>query len=164
MRLTFLRLPCRLLIPLCAILCFCSALSAQDGRKIIVRMIDSKTGHLIPSSDFLVRVDHEQEADAHANWVKQNEDGTGTLVVPGKALLLSIEGKYMDSMEVYVNCDTGHDKPLPLTHWYSIDTILSTGLVAPNNCSKLKEIAKPGEFVFFVRKRNWKEQSQDFQP
>jgi hypothetical protein len=51
-----------------------------------------------------------------------------------------------------------------LDHWYSVADILSSGTVAPNNCigkkvpDKLQVVAEPGQFVFFVRKLNPKEQ------
>jgi hypothetical protein len=51
--------------------------------------------------------------------------------------------------------------------WYKISDILTLGVVAPNGCGgkkvadKLQVIAKPGEFVFFVRKLNAREQFLD---
>jgi hypothetical protein len=138
-------------------------LHAQAGKKITIRMLDAKTGHLIPSDDFLVRVDHEADVHAHADWVKQNEDGSGDLVIPADAVILSIQGKFDSSMAIYINCDTVLDKPNPLMHWYKVADILSSGVVAPNGCSKLKDIAKPGEFVFFVRKPGWRDQVQDYE-
>jgi hypothetical protein len=137
---------------------------ATDDGKIIVRMLDAKTGHLIPTSDFLIRVDHEDEMSAHANWVTQNEDGTGALTLPANAIIVSIQGKYNSSTEIYVNCDSVEKNTQPFIHWYKVAEILKTGIIAPNNCSKLKDIAKPGEFVFFVRKLNFREQYKDFQP
>jgi hypothetical protein len=45
--------------------------------------------------------------------------------------------------------------------------IVTSGLAIPNDCARVKDAAKvrgevkPGEFVLFVRKRNWKEQALD---
>lgn len=153
----------RLLVLVAAIATFGISLHSQTGKKITIRMLDAKTGHLIPTDDFLVRVDHEAEVHAHANWVTQNEDGTGDLTIPGVTVILSIQGKFDSSTAIYINCDTVLDKPNPLMHWYKVADILSTGVVAPNGCSKLKEIAKPGEFVFFVRRPTWRDQYQDYQ-
>ena len=94
----------------------CGSLSAQTEKTITIRMLDSRTGHLIATSDFLVRINHEETV--HPNWVRQNEDGTGN--------------------------------------------ILTSGVAAPNGCSKQTALAKPGEFVFFVRKQNLREQTQDY--
>jgi hypothetical protein len=128
---------------------------------ITIRMIDAKTGQMIPTSDFLIRIDHQE--DEHGNWVKQNEDGSGKLTLPANALIVAAEGKYASSTTVYVNCDSVRDKPEPVVHWYTISEILASGAAAPNECSKHTTVAKPGEFVFFVRQRNWKEQYKDFQ-
>jgi hypothetical protein len=144
---------------------FCGLLCAQTGKTITVRMLDGKTGKLITTSTFLVRVDHDPTV--HADWVAPNEDGTGKLSVPRSASLLSIRGTYDSSMTIYVNCDSASEKTNPLDRWYSIAEIFSLGVAAPNSCvkpaeaDKLKPAAKPGEFVFFVRKQNWREQMRE---
>jgi hypothetical protein len=140
----------------------CSSLLAQSEKTITVRMLDGKTGRLVEASGFQVRIDHEQAL--HANWVVQNEDGTGKLIVPRGASLLSIRGTYDNSMQVYVNCDSATEKTNPVDRWYAISEILNSGVVAPNGCgkpgdaAKLKPVAKPGEFVFLVRRMNSGEQ------
>jgi hypothetical protein len=128
---------------------------------INIRMIDAKTGNLIPTTDFLIRIDHQE--DQHGNWVKLNEDNSGKLTLPANASIVAVEGKYASSTTLYVNCDSLRDKPEPVVHWYTISEILASGVAAPNECSKHTAVAKPGEFVFFVRQRNWKEQYKDFQ-
>jgi hypothetical protein len=149
---------------------FCGSLCAQTGKTITVRMLDSKTGNLIATSDFLVRVDHEKTA--HGNWVEKNEDGAGKLTVPDGATVLSIRATYDSNTLVYVNCDTDKDRGSSeqapaVDRWYKISDILTLGVVAPNGCGgkkvadKLQVIAKPGEFVFFVRKLNAREQFLD---
>ena len=144
---------------------FGGLLCAQTGKTITVRMLDGNTGKLITTSTFIVRVDHE--TTAHADWVAPNEDGTSKLSVPRSASLLSIQGTYDTSMTIYVNCDSASEKTNPIDRWYSIAEILSLGVAAPNSCvkpaeaAKLKPAAKPGEFVFFVRKQNWREQMRE---
>jgi hypothetical protein len=146
------------------------ALSAQTQKAITLRMMDGKTGRLIATADFLVRVDHQETV--HANWVKMNDDGTGKLTLPGNPSLLSIRASYDSSTSFYVNCDANNDtkgkNPGPiLDRWYSVSEILEKGIVAPNDCigkkvpEKLQLFAKPGEFVFFVRKMNSLEQFRD---
>lgn len=146
-------------------------LCAQTERVITIRMIDGRTGKLVAISNYLVRVDHEQTV--HANWVTQNEDGSGKLTLPRKASLLSIQGTYESAEQIYLNCDVAGDKNKHGDHWYDIATILSTGVSTPNGCAKPHDaaklstdarqmmVAKPGEFVFFVRKRNMLEQTQE---
>lgn len=136
------------------------AQTAQSTKIITVKMLDAKTGALIATSDFLIRVDHTQEL--HGNWVQLNDDGSGKVTLPGDAALVAFEAKYNEDTVIYVNCDSVRDKPAPLPHWYAISTILTSGVAAPNGCSKHTAVAKPGEFVFFVRKQNWQEQLKEY--
>jgi len=160
----------------------CTHLCAQAAKTITVRMLESRSGRLISTNDFLVQINHQKEQ--HANWVTVNEDGTGKLSLPPEATEVSIHGMYDSSMSIYVNCDSEKGKGIlenqgllqtevPPDHWYSIADILSKGIVTSNGCLKKKDAdkqknadkekieAKPGEFVFFVRKRNWREDSEN---
>jgi hypothetical protein len=145
-------------------------LGAQTGKTITLRMIDGKTGRLIATTDFLVRIDHQETA--HANWVTLNDDGTGKLTVPGDASLLSIQASYDSSTSLFVNCDSNNDykassQGYVRDRWYNVSEILAKGIVAPNDCigkkvpEKLQLFAKPGEFVFFVRRMNAREEFKD---
>jgi len=141
---------------------FCGSLLAQTDRTITLRMLDGKTGRPILASGFLIRVDHDQTI--HANWVVPNEDGTAKLTVPKGANVVSIQGTYDDSTQIYFNCDSANGKDNPIDRWYEISDILTSGIVAPNGCgkpsnaAKIKPVAKPGEFVFLVRKMTTAEQ------
>ena len=101
-----------------------------------------------------------------------NGDGTGKLTVPDDATVISVRATYDNTMSFYINCDANKDKGTAergasLDHWYKVSDILALGVVAPNGCGgkkipeKLQVVAKPGEFVFFVRKRNALEQFQE---
>jgi hypothetical protein len=148
----------------------CGSLCAQSERTITIRMIDGKTGKLIEASNYQVRIDHDQTV--HANWVAQNEDGSGKLTLPRTAQLLTIQGTFDSAEQIYLNCDAAGEKG-KTARWYDIAEILAKGVVAPNECitprkavkpkiaAKLKMEAKPGEFIFFVRKRNMLEQAQE---
>ena len=141
----------------------CGAVPAQTDKTITVRMVDSRTGLLIASNNFLVRVNHLEAV--HGDWVRTNEDGTGNLTLPGDATVISIHATYDSATQVYVNCDTNKDRgsadhAANPDRWYPVATILTSGMVAPNDCvgkkvpEKLQVVAKPGEFVFFVRPMN----------
>jgi hypothetical protein len=137
-----------------------ASVSAQTDQTVIVRMLDTRTGLLIASSNYLVRVNHQTEE--HGDWIKKNEDGSGSLTLPAEANVLTVHATYENATLTYVNCDSDKDRgsadhaPFPV-HWYPVAAILSTGVVAPNNCvgkkipEKLQVVAKPGEYVFFVR-------------
>jgi hypothetical protein len=144
----------------------CGLLIAQKQKTITIRMVDNRTGRLIASSNYLVRINH-QEAE-HGNWITKNEDGTGKLILPADADVLSIHATYEDATMIYVNCDADKDRgsadhAAAPDRWYPIADILTTGVVAPNQCvgkkvpEKLQVVAKPGEFVFFVRPLNSRE-------
>ena len=159
----------RALYLLLGIAAICGPLRAQTGKTVTIRMLDSRTGILIASSDYLVRINHDQAV--HGNWVVKNEDGSGRLTLPGNAVALSVRATYDSNTVMYVNCDaakdTGSSDRAPgLDRWYKVSDIVESGVVAPNGCAgkkipdRLQVIAKPGEFVFFVRKLNAKEQFQ----
>jgi hypothetical protein len=131
---------------------------AQSGKPITIRILDSRTGNLITPTGILIRVDHQQTD--HADWVQPNEDGSGKLTLQQDASMLTAHATYDQTMLIYVNCDSTKDRPRPVDHWYAISDILKSGVVAPNDCSRRTVQAKPGEFVFFVRRVNWREQMQ----
>ncbi len=160
----------RVLLLLMCLAALCGSGYAQTEKTITIRMLDSKTGLLIATSNFLVRVNHEETV--HGDWVKQNEDGTGKLTLPGDADVVSLRATYESAMYTYSNCDADKDRPSSEQapspdHWYSVSAILASGVVAPNGCvgkkvpNKLQVFANPGEFVFFVRKMNVREASRE---
>ena len=133
---------------------------AQTLKTVTVRMLDARTGLPIATSDFLIRIDHKEEL--HGNWVELNDDSTGKLTLPADATLVTFEAKYNGGTDIYVNCDSARDKPSPVPHWYAVSEILGSGVAASNGCSKHTAVAKPGEIVFFVRKRNMQEQMKEY--
>jgi hypothetical protein len=140
----------------------CSSLFAQDTKSITVRVLDGKTGHPIAPTGFQVRIDHLKAV--HGDWVKQNEDGSGDVTLPLDAAAITMHFSYENNMTVYVNCDVEKQKDMIGDLWYSVLDILEKGIVVPNACADAKHAAKikmpepkPGEIVYFVRQRNWKE-------
>ena len=156
------------LLVLLPILCGANPAPSADAPKAItLRMIDGRTGKPIVTSDFIVRINHQKAP--HNNWVEENEDGTAKVTLPGNAETIAIHATYEGTTQIYVNCDStpahkSTSQPAGLEHWYSVADILSAGIVAPNNCvgkkvpDKLQVVAEPGQFIFFVRKLNPKEQ------
>ncbi len=135
--------------------------AAQAGPMITIRILDGKTGEPIRPSNLLIRVNHRDEL--FNEGLKFNDNYTATAVLPPNATLLSVEGSYASSLEVYVNCDTDSGKDSGTLKWYSIADIVKTGVVTANLCyrgkyqHKLNVSSVPGEFVFFVRTHNWHE-------
>lgn len=138
---------------------------AQTANTVTLRLLDGKTGRRVVPTGILVRANHD--ATDHGNWAKQNDDGTAQIKLPESASVILIHATYDNSMEYLVNCDGPKQADTPAELWYPVSGILATGLVAANGClkpkaaEKLKVTAKPGEFVLFVRKLGWREQSQE---
>jgi hypothetical protein len=138
---------------------FCVSLHAQTVNSISIRVLDGKTGLPVKASNFLVKVDrHDTE---HNDWVHMNDDGTVLVTVPVDAREFSVKATYNESIDTYINCDAAKESDKERDIWYPISDILKTGVVAPNECSKTNYTAKPGEFVFFVRKREWWDRRDD---
>ena len=134
----------------------CAGLQAQSKNLIHIRLLDGKTGQPVAASNFLVRVDHH--STQHNEWVHIQDDGTVTVALPADAKELAVKATYDMGMSIYINCDAARESDKERDIWYSVADILKTGVVAPNECSKTEYTAKAGEFIFFVRKRNWHEQ------
>jgi len=145
-----------LLVPIAALPGY---LPAQTPKIVTLKMLDSRSGNLIETTEFLIQVDHKD--DVYGDWVQLNDDQTGKLTLPPNVSVFAAQAKYNATTDVYINCDSVKDKPVPLLHWYAVSEILTSGVVAPNGCSKHTAVAKPGQFVFFVRRRNWQEQIKD---
>jgi hypothetical protein len=146
----------RTLAKLACVTTFCVSLQAQTVNTISIRLLDGKTGLPIAPSNILPKVDHHDTE--HNVWVHINDDGTLIVTVPADAKELSVKATYNGSMDTFINCDAAKESDRERDIWYPISDILTSGVVAPNQCSKTNYTAKPGEFVFFVRKRDWRDQ------
>lgn len=138
---------------------FSIVLNAQAPRTISIRLLDGKTGLPVKASNFLVRVDHNDTV--HPEWVRINDDGTVIVTLPADAKEFSVKATYSMGMDTYVNCDAAKENDKERNIWYSITTVLNTGVVAPDECARTDFKAKPGEFIFFVRKRAWHDQLEN---
>lgn len=153
----------RVLLNIGCIGIFAGLLHAQAGKTITIKVRDGKTGQTVTPSNIQVRFNHQSEA--RGNWVDQKDDGTIEVKLPEDAKVISVHGTYLDSTEYFVNCDMAKQKDSSAESWYPVNDILASGLAIPNDCvkpkdaDKVKAEPKPGEFVLFVRKRNWKEQA-----
>jgi hypothetical protein len=145
----------RAFIALLSAAVICAGLHAQSENTIHIRLLDGKTGLPVKASNYLVRVDHHDTA--HNEWVHINDDGTVTVTLPPDAKEIAVKATYEMSTETYVNCEVAKESDKDRDIWYPIAQILKSGVVAPNECSQTHYNAAPGEFVFFVRKHNWRE-------
>lgn len=141
------------------------AAAMSGGTVITIRMFDARTARPIMPSNLLVRLDHND--DIRSQTLHIDDQGVGTVTVPSSAAFLSVQGTFNDGMEIFINCDAGMERNSSALHWYAIADILSTGVIAPNECYKGKYERnprvplRPGEFDFFVRKTSMKDQIVD---
>jgi hypothetical protein len=130
----------------------CFPLQAQDSKPITVLLRDGRTGLPITPSNLLLRVDHNETV--HNEWVQISDDGKVIVTLPDGTKEISLQATYDSGMSTYINCDAAKQNDKEREIWYPIDVIMKAGVVAPNECGKTEYTAKPGEFVFFARKRN----------
>jgi hypothetical protein len=127
---------------------------------ITIRMYDARSGRQLTPDNFLVRFNHQDEI--HNESLHIDDSGDGQLTVPAGSSFFSVEGTFNRSMDVYFNCDAGKESDDRRRHWYSISDILTAGVIAPNECfngkyERPRLAVKPGEFIFYVRQRNWRD-------
>ena len=141
-----------------------AALHAHEGQNqtIAIQMVNSKTGQTITSSEIEVSIRaatiSAEKPGITPLYVRPSEDGIGTASFPPEASIISAHSHYSKAYWSYVNCDAVKDRR---EHWYPLKEILASGIVASNGCSKRKAVAKPGEFIFFVRPMTFGEKMKE---
>jgi len=149
----------RALVGFVCLAALCACLHAQSAKPISLRLLDGKTGLPVKASNFLVRIDHHDTI--HPEWVRINDDGTVIVTLPADAKEFSVKATYNLAMDTFINCDAAKENDRERNIWYPVSIILKAGVVAPDECGKTDFIAKPGEFIFFVRKRDWRDRPED---
>lgn len=110
-------------------------------------MLDSRSGKQIKDDPFFVLVDHITD---RTNSFVPTYPETEAVLVPSTVSVISASGSYGDDWP-YVNCDV-NSTVRGTEKWYTVSSIVNSGVVAPNHCTNRRSAASPGEFVFFVRK------------
>jgi hypothetical protein len=134
---------------------------AQTGKSITLRVLNGKSGEKVTPDNIQVRF--KSNGKIQTTWVKQDDDGDAEVAIPEGATAISFKATYDNSMAYYINCDVARQKETRSESWYPIADIFSGGIKIPNECIKEKDAdkvkvdVKPGEFVLFVRKKNWVE-------
>lgn len=149
----------RTIVKFACVAALCAMAHAQTDHVIHIRLLDGKTGKPVDASNFLVKVDHHDTV--HNEWVHISDDGSVTVTLPADAQQIAVKATYDMGMDTYINCDAAKQKDKERDIWYPIPVIMKSGAVAPNECSKTEYTANPGEFVFFVRKRDWRDGLDD---
>lgn len=130
---------------------------------IHVRVIDGRTGKNLSGMN-LAFVDYHTDRDGstHADLngrmtVKTSVDGDSYIANPDAHGVLVFSGL---GSGFWIPCTRqklydSHTRTYGSEHLYPVSTILASGLVASNSCSRRTATAKPGELIIFVRPATW---------
>jgi hypothetical protein len=130
---------------------------------IHVRVIDGRTGKNLSGMnlaflDYHIGSDGNTHADLNGRMTGKtsaesdsyiaNPDPRGVLVFNGlgSGLWIPCTGQKFYDTET---------RTYGSEHLYPVSTIVASGLVAKNNCSKRTATAKPGELIIFIRPATW---------
>ena|SRR5579872_4859836 len=130
---------------------------------IHVRVIDGRTGNNLSGMN-LAFVDYHTDRDGstHADLngrmtVETSVDGDSYIANPDAHGVLVFNGL---GSGFWIPCTRqkfydSHPRTYGSEHLYPVSTILASGLVASNSCSRRTATAKPGELIIFVRPATW---------
>jgi hypothetical protein len=130
---------------------------------IHVRVLDGRTGTILTGMN-LAFVDYHSDGDgstpADLNGrtpVKTSVDGDSYVANPDSHGVLVFSGL---GNGVWTRCTEqklydSHTRTIGTDHLYPVSTIVASGLVTNNNCSRRTATAKPGELIIFVRPATW---------
>jgi hypothetical protein len=131
---------------------------------IHIRVVDGRTGKNLSGMN-LTFVDYHNDRDGitHPDLngrmiVKTSADGDSYVANPDAhgVLVFNVLG----SSGAWIPCTRqklydSSTRTYGSEHLYPVSTIVASGLVANNNCSKKTATAKPGELIVFLRPPTW---------
>lgn len=131
---------------------------------IHIRVLDGRTGkNLSGMSLWFVDYHTDQDGGTHADLngrmiVKTSADGDSYIANPDGHGVLVFGG--LGKNGIWTPCTRqklydSSTQTYGTEHLYPVSTIVASGLVANNNCSKGTATAKPGELIIFVRPVTW---------
>jgi hypothetical protein len=131
---------------------------------IHVRVLDGRTGKNL-SGMGLTFVDYHTDLDGSTHddlngrmIVKTSADGDSYVANPDAHGVLVFN--VLDRDGAWTPCTRqklydSNTRTYGNDHLYPVSTIVASGLVAKNNCSRRTAIAKPGDLVIFIRPVTW---------
>ena len=120
------------------------ATALAQNVKIVLHAVDGRNGKPIANRHLLVKI--RMSGDAVGGWanhldLKTDKDGLAALTISATdAELIQV---WVDALTL-CQSDPNHAS-------FSVSTIISNGLSAPNNCGPLRLNGTPGHFMFFAR-------------
>jgi hypothetical protein len=155
--------PLRTAILRCILFAFAPIGLVAQTATIHVRVIDGRTGKNLSGMN-LSFVDYRSDRDGSTaadlngrTTVKTSVDGDSYIANPdvhGVLVFNWLGGGLWTpcTRQKLYDSDT---RTYGSEHLYPVSTIVASGLVATNNCSKRTAAAKPGELIIFIRPATW---------
>jgi hypothetical protein len=131
---------------------------------IRVRVLDGRTGHYLSGMNLAFVDYHTDDNDGHHDdlngrmSVKTSADGDSYVANPDAQGVLVFNGMGIDGAWTPCSRQKLYDtntRTYGKEYLYPVSTIVATGLVAKNNCSKISATVMPGELVIFIRPTTW---------
>jgi hypothetical protein len=131
---------------------------------IHVRVIDGHTGHPLSGMNLAFVDYHTDENGRHRDdlngrrYVTASADGDSYITNPDAHGVLVFNGVGRNGF--WTTCSNqkfydGNTRTYGNDYLYQASTIVNSGLVAKNSCSKVSVAAKSGELVIFIRPTTW---------
>jgi hypothetical protein len=131
---------------------------------IHIRVLDGRTGKNLSGMELsLVDYHSDRDGSTHADLsgrmiVKTSADGDSYVANPDAHGVLVFNG--LGTNDAWIPCTRqelydSETRTYGSEHLYPVSTIVASGLVANNNCSRRTATAKPGELIIFVRPPTW---------
>ena len=131
---------------------------------IHIRVLDGRTGKNLSGMN-LTFVDYHTNPDGSADAglngrmiVKTSTDGDSYVAKPDARGVLVFNELGLNGAWIPCTRQKLYDsdrRTYGSEHLYPVSTVLVSGLVANNNCSRRTATAKPGELIIFVRPPTW---------
>lgn len=131
---------------------------------IHVRVVDGRTGHSLPGMNLAFVDYHTDENGGHRDdlngrkHVAASADGDSYIANPDAHGVLVFIGMGRDGFWTPCSKQKFYDsntRTYGTDYLYQVSTIVNSGLVAKNSCSKVSAAAKSGELVIFIRSTTW---------
>jgi hypothetical protein len=148
----------------CILFAISQIVLVAQATTIRVRVLDGRTGENLSGMN-LAFVDYSRDRDGtiHADLngrttVTTSRDGDSYVANPDAHGVLVFGG--MGNGGDWIPCSQqklydSATRAYGTEHLYPVSTIVISGLVAKNSCSKKTATAKPGELVIFLRHSTW---------
>ena len=129
--------------------------TALAQQQITIKALDARNGH--PLTNVVIDVWFGERASGYPRQSRTGSDGTTLITVPDGEKTFVVAG------EVIADCRGGNvaGKSFIDRNVYSVDEVLTAGIVGKNQCGKATAQPVRGTLTFFLRPLHWWEKLHD---